>query len=155
DGAGASRTPGAREVKPPAETTTFRPLAWAAAAYVAGVLLNADEVPLWVAPAALLLTGWRLWVARDPTRRRLLPGTLARTALAIVLVVAVLVRFRTLNGLSAGTALLILMGAGKLLETHSRRDELIVVGVSLFLLAAACLDRQDLLRTPLYLAHVW
>ncbi len=75
--------------------------------------------------------------------------------MALLLVAAVLVRFRTLNGLSAGTALLILMGASKLLETRSRRDEYIVVGAAVFLLLAACLDRQELLRAPLYLLHIW
>jgi len=84
-----------------------------------------------------------------------LPSALIRTLLALALMAAVAAKFRTLNGLSAGTALLILMGASKLLETRSRRDELIAVGASLFLLLAACLDRQDLLRAPLYLAHVW
>lgn len=142
-------------MKKPLELTTLRPLVWASVAFALGVLLNADRVPSWVPLAALLLAAWRVWVGWRPNRSLRLPGTLARTALAMLLVAAVLVRFRTLNGLSAGTALLVLMGAGKLLETRSRRDELIVVGASLFLLLAACLDRQELLRTPLYLAHVW
>jgi protein-glutamine gamma-glutamyltransferase len=142
-------------VKRRVDLTTLRPLVWAAVAFAAGVLLNADRVPSWVPVAALLLAAWRVWVGWRPTRSLRLPGTLARTALAMLLVVAVLVRFHTFNGLSAGTALLMLMGAGKLLETSTRRDELIVVGASLFLLLAACLDRQELLRAPLYLVHVW
>ena len=36
------------------------------------------------------------------------------------------------------------MAAIKLLETHARRDQFIVVGGSLFLLLAACLERQSL-----------
>ncbi len=63
--------------------------------------------------------------------------------------------FRTLNGLNAGSALLVLMGAIKLLEATSRRDRLIMVGVSFYLLLAACLVSQDLLRAPLYLLHAW
>ena len=64
-------------------------------------------------------------------------------------------RFRTLNGLTAGTALLILMGAIKLLETRAQRDHYIIIGAGLFLLLAACLDRQNLLRSPLYVLHAW
>jgi transglutaminase-like putative cysteine protease len=133
----------------------MRALVWAAAALVMGMLLSFDRVPSWVPVAALLLVSWRLWVAWKPTRSLRLPGALVRTALTFALVAAVLMRFRTLNGLSAGSALLILMGAGKMLETRSRRDQFVVVGASLFLLLAACLDRQELIRAPLYLAHVW
>jgi protein-glutamine gamma-glutamyltransferase len=142
-------------MKQRAEATTLRPLAWSAVAFAAGTLLNAGRVPAWVPVAALVLAGWRMWAALRPARSVRLPSTLARGLLASFMVAAVLARFHTLNGLSAGTALLILMGASKLLETRSQRDELIVVGVSLFLLLAAVLARQDLLRTPLYVAQVW
>ncbi len=67
----------------------------------------------------------------------------------------VLAMFHTLNGLNAGSALLVLMGAIKLLEATSRRDRLIMVGVSFYLLLAACLVSQDLLHAPLYLLHAW
>jgi transglutaminase-like putative cysteine protease len=72
-----------------------------------------------------------------------------------VLVGGVFVRFHTLNGLAAGILLLTLMSAIKLLETHAPRDEYIVVGGSLFLVLAACLERQNLLRAPLYLLQAW
>ena len=62
--------------------------------------------------------------------------------------------FRTLNGLAAGTALLVVMGALKLLEARSRRDDAIVVAVALFLLLAAALAGQALWRAPLYLLVV-
>ena len=137
------------------EATTLRPLAWSAVAFAAGTLLNADRVPAWVPVAALILASWRIWAAWRPARSLRLPGTLVRSVLAGLMVLGVLARFHTLNGLSAGTALLILMGASKLLETSSQRDALIVVAVSLFLLLAAVLDRQNLLRTPLYLVQVW
>jgi transglutaminase-like putative cysteine protease len=73
--------------------------------------------------------------------------------LTLVLVAAVFALFHTLNGLAAGSVLLVLMGAIKLLETRSRRDRYIVIGAALFLLLAACLDRQALVRAPLYLAE--
>lgn len=137
------------------EATKLRPLLWAACPLATGTLLNADRVPGWVPAAALLLAAWRVWVAWRPAQALRLPGTLTRSLLAAVMVAAVLARFHTLNGLSAGTALLILMGASKLLETSVRRDALIVVAVALFLLLAAVLDRQNLVRAPLYLGQVW
>ena len=67
----------------------------------------------------------------------------------------VLARFHTLNGLAAGTTLLVLMAALKLLETRGTRDQLVLTGTGLFLLLAACLDRQDLARAPLYALQAW
>ena len=134
------------------EREPLRPLVWAAAAFAAGVVLHLDRVPPWVPVAALLLVAWRLAAAARPIG---LPRSAVRTLLAVALIGAVFARFRTLNGLSAGTALLILMSAVKLLETRRQRDQYVVVGAGLFLLLAACLDRQSLARAPLYLLHTW
>lgn len=129
-----------------------RALFWATAGFTGGLLLNIDRLPAWVSAAALVLIAWRLAaaLARIP-----LPGLIARTVLAVTVVLAVLTRFHTLNGLAAGTALLALMAALKLLETYRRRDRLVLVGAGLFLLLAACLDRQSLARAPLYLGEAW
>jgi transglutaminase-like putative cysteine protease len=129
-----------------------RALYWAAAALGGGILLHVDRVPAWVSAAALILLAWRLGATRLRIR---LPGGIARILLAVLIAVAVLVRFHTLNGLAAGSALLVLMASLKLLETWRRRDRLVLVGAGLFLLLAACLDRQSLVRAPLYLAQVW
>lgn len=129
-----------------------RGLEWATVAFVAGALLNVDRVPVWTPIAALIFVIWRLMGASRSLR---LPGTFARSMLALVLVGGVAVRFHTLNGLSAGTALLLLMGGVKLLETRTQRDQFIVVGAAVILLLAACLDRQSIMRAPLYLLHAW
>jgi protein-glutamine gamma-glutamyltransferase len=135
----------AAERSPPA-------LAWVSAAFAGGVLLHLDRVPAWVSAAALILVAWRLVAARGAVH---LPGGWLRAGLALAAVAAVYLRFRSLNGLAPGTALLILMAALKLLETRARRDQRVVLGASLFLLLAACLDRQNLARVPLYGLEVW
>jgi len=132
--------------------TALEPLIWACAAFAGGVLLNVDRIPAWAAAVALLLLAWRLATARAG---RGAPGILVRALLAVVLAAVVLRRFHTLNGLAAGTTLLVLMAGLKLLETRTARDELVMVGAGLFLLLAACLDRQGLARLPLYAAHAW
>jgi protein-glutamine gamma-glutamyltransferase len=139
-------------MEPMAERDQPAALHWATAAFAGGLLLHVDRVPVWVTAAALLLVVWRLVAAHARVPQ---PGRIARTVLAAVVTIAVLARFHTLNGLAAGTALLILMAALKLLETHRRRDRLVLVGAGLFLLLAACLDRQSLARVPLYLAQAW
>jgi transglutaminase-like putative cysteine protease len=133
-------------------STAWAPLTWTSLALGGGVLLHADRVPPWVVGIALALIAWRFAASSAVVR---LPGKLVRAFIAFALVAAVFARFHTLNGLSPGTALLVLMAAIKLLETHTRRDQFIVVGGTLFLLLAACLERQSLLRTPLYVLETW
>jgi transglutaminase-like putative cysteine protease len=116
------------------------------------VLLHADRVPAWATAVALLLIAWRLLGAY---RGAGYPGVAARALLALALVAIVIARFHTLNGLAAGTTLLLLMAGLKLLETHAARDQFVVVGAGLFLLLAACLDRQELVRAPLYGLQAW
>lgn len=128
----------------------LRALSWGMAAYVGGVLLHIDRIPWWITLIALAGLGTRIVLA---LRGAGLPNRWIRAALALGLAFCVLASFRTLNGLAAGSALLVAMGAVKLLETRERRDDFVMLAVSLFLLLAACLDRQDLLRMPLYLAH--
>ena len=128
-----------------------RPLLWVSAAFAGAVLLHIDRLPLWATGAALALTLWRISAARAGWSA----GIVTRALLALALVAMVLARFHTLNGLTAGTTLLVLMAALKLLETRGARDEFVLLAAALFLLLAACLDRQDLIRTPLYGLEAW
>jgi transglutaminase-like putative cysteine protease len=125
--------------------------------FVASVLATASDAPVWCVAIALAAAAWRLLVARGflaPVKR--FPGMrFLLGALTAALVVGVAVSFRTLNGLAAGTALLLVMGALKLLESRSRRDEGILIGVALFLLLASALATQSLVRLPFYLLIVW
>jgi len=141
-------------VSTPARTSriVLRPLAWTCAAFAGGVLLHADRVPVWAAACALTLILWRVATARTSSWY---PAIALRAVLAVALVAIVLARFHTLNGLAAGTTLLMLMAGLKLLETRTARDEFVMVGAALFLLLAACLDRQDLARAPLYALEAW
>jgi len=130
----------------------LRPLAWALAAFGSAVLLHIDRLPPWISLFALGTAIARVLLA---LRGSTLPGAWLRAGIAIVLTLGVLAGFRTLNGLSAGSALLVAMGSLKLLETRARRDDYVMLGVALFLLLAACLDRQGLTRVPLYALQLW
>ena len=135
-----------------AEPLALKSLGWACAAFAGGLLLHIDRVPAWASLTCALLIVWRLAAVRQGLW---LPGPLLRSLLAVAMAAVVLARFHTLNGLSAGTTLLLLMAALKLLETRRTRDELVLIGAGLFLLLAACLDRQELARVPLYGLQVW
>ena len=134
-------------------TTGARGSIAAVVVFAVSLLLVAGSAPPWCVIVALACCGWRLLtatgrVARPKPRRglRFLLG-----AITALLVIAVAASFRTLNGLAAGTALLVVMGALKVLEARSRRDDAIVVAVALFLLLAASLGGQALWRAPIYL----
>jgi len=129
-----------------------RALLWAAAALAGGLLLHIDRLPPWIPAAALILMLWRLAAART---RIPLPGQIGKVMLVLAIAFGVYARYHTFNGLAPGTSLLTLMAALKMLETRRRRDRMVLIGAGLFLLLAACLDRQSLARAPLYLAQSW
>lgn len=118
-------------------------------AFGAACLLHVDRAPPWCTAVATIniLACWR-----GDLRR--LPGWL-RLPLTVTVVVFVLLTFGTLNGVAAGSALLMGMGALKLLETRTHRDGVVVTVVALILVLSAGLDRQDLWRLPLFLLVAW
>ena len=127
-------------------------LRWVLAGFLGAVLLNLHHTAAWCIPVALGSAAWRLRAGATATP---LMGGPWRVTVVLIMTVAVLLSFRTLNGVSAGASLLVAMAALKLMETHQARDWLIVIGSALFLLLAACLDAQELWRLPLYAAELW
>ncbi len=127
--------------------------AWLLASFTGGVALHADRLPLLFVLVPIITCLWRGLAETRPDVR--LPAAWLRGVLALTLLGAVLVQYRTVNGLGPGTALLVSMGAIKLLETRNRRDRYIMIAVALFLMLSACLDRQSMLRAPLYLLLTW
>jgi transglutaminase-like putative cysteine protease len=125
--------------------------------FAGSLALIAMEAPPWCTGLAFACVGWRLAIGaglfRQPPATALVRYAFA--AVTVLCVLAVMLSFQTLNGLAAGTALLVLMGALKLAESRTRRDDGIVVAVALFILLAAALADQSLWRLPLYLLFAW
>jgi transglutaminase-like putative cysteine protease len=139
-----------------AVATSARASTAAALVFGIGVILVIGNAPPWCVAIGLASVAWRvLTVNRAQPVRRRAGARFLLGALTAALVVAVAMSFRTLNGLAAGTALLVVMGALKVFESRARRDDAIVIGVALFLLLAAALAGQALWRLPLYLLAAW
>jgi len=125
--------------------------------FAASLMLVATQAPPWCVGIAAVAALWRILISLG----RLEPFAFGKGmrfgfgALTALFVVAVLMSFRTLNGLAAGTALLVVMGALKLVESRTRPDDGIVIGVALFLVLSAALASQALWRAPLYLLVLW
>ena len=132
---------------------TLTPLMWTCLVLAATILLHVDQVPLLMSGMACAFIGLRLKNIRLARSEKI--EKIVRALVALLLVVGVFAHFRTLSGLIPGITLLLVMTSIKLIETRDRRDHYIVVGGCLFLLLAACLARQGLLRAPLYLLDVW
>ncbi len=118
-------------------------------AFGAACLLHVDRAPPWCTAVAAIniLACWRGDLRRLPRWLSLL--------LTVAVAGFVLLTFGTLNGVAAGSALLMGMGALKLLETRTHRDGVVVTVVALILVLSAGLDRQDLWRLPLFLLVAW
>ncbi|HEY6643448.1 DUF3488 and transglutaminase-like domain-containing protein [Povalibacter sp.] len=127
-------------------------LSWVVAAFLLTLLPHVPDLRLWIVLLALIAIAVRLAIE---LRHWKLPPKIVRIGVAIAAMLGVLASYRTLNGIEAGTALLVLMGAMKLFETSNRRDLTVVIFVAYFLLFAGFLYNQSLLRLPWMLATAW
>jgi transglutaminase-like putative cysteine protease len=130
----------------------IRGLTWALAALAAAVAPHLPHLPPWVTLLLLAVVGWR-WTA--DLRGWGLPPTPLRVVVVLAATAAIFGTYRTLNGLEAGTAFLVLMAAAKLLETRTARDLTVIVFIAWFLLYAAVLREQGLLQLPWLLASAF
>lgn len=122
-------------------------LLWLIAALGVAVLPHLPHVAPWIPLLIALISAWRLRAAQ---RRQPLPSAWIRVPLAVVGFAGVFITYRQITGVDAGSALLMVMAAMKLLETRGHRDRAVVVFLCFFLLFAAFL-REQALWGPVYL----
>ncbi len=137
--------PGAVGAGPVQGHTSVGQLAWLTLLVGVAVAPHTGAVNAWVQAALAGAIIWRLGAAlwRWP-----LPNTLLRAVLTLSGSFAVVFSYRKISGLDAGSALLILMLALKLLETHSARDRSIVILIAWFVLFASFLREQSVISIP-------
>ena len=93
----------------------------------------------WVPLVVVSILLWRVIAAH---RRWSLPGVFIRVSLTLLGFVGVLVTYLKVSGLTAGSALMLIMAAMKLLETRGHRDRAIVIFICYFLLFATFMREQ-------------
>jgi protein-glutamine gamma-glutamyltransferase len=133
-------------------TPTLQRLAWVIAGLALAILPHLTHLSPWIVLLAVAAAALRITIEIKQWR---LPSTALRSAIAFAALLAVLFTYRTLNGVEAGTALLVVMAGMKLLETRTVRDLTVIVFLSYFALFAAFLYNQDLLRLPYLLITAW
>jgi transglutaminase-like putative cysteine protease len=122
------------------ERLSFERLLSLSACLLLALLAHVSTLPIWVTIFVALCTTIRLalaWRGDGPPKRWLL------LTVAVTAVILTLLRFRTFNGLPAGSALLCLMMGLKLLETSTQRDAYIVTMSIYFLCIAALLNSES------------
>jgi transglutaminase-like putative cysteine protease len=120
----------------------------AAAAIVIGTSLpHWSTLAAWMPVLLLTAIGWRFGIGLYGWPA---PPRALRFALALGAFCAVLLEYRTLNGIQAGSALLVVMVALKFLESHNQRDQLVLILISYFLMFASLLGE----RGPLVAGYV-
>ncbi len=119
---------------------TYAQLKWTCGCLALALLAQVGALPLWLLGIVCALAALRLTLA---ARGRRAPPQALRLLIAAASIALLFVRFRTFNGLAAGTALLSLMAGLKLLETQTLRDVRIITLIVYFLSLAALLRAES------------
>jgi hypothetical protein len=123
-------------------------LPWTLLALTFSLAPHVPFLPWWLTVAFLACGAWRYSIE---IRRRPIPSTWFRALLALLCFIGVLGTYSTISGVGPGSALLAIMAAMKLLETRQRRDQFVLLFISIFLVMSTLLREQYLWSLP-YLA---
>jgi len=126
-------------------------LPWTLGALAFSVVPHLQFLPIWVTTIFVGCSAWRLQVERKRWR---LPPAWVRITLALVCFIGVLASYESVSGVGPGSALLAVMAALKLLETRKRRDQFVLLFISIFLIMSSLLREQYLWSLPYLLAGV-
>lgn len=126
-------------------------LPWTLAALTTALLPHLPFLPPWVTAVFLACAVSRLVIERQRWR---LPGPLLRMTMAVSSFLGVQLAYGTISGVGPGSALLTVMAALKLLETHRRRDQYVLLFLSIFLVMASLLREQYVWSLPYMLLAV-
>ena len=126
-------------------------LPWTLVALAVSLAPHVQFLPFWITGAFLVCAGWRYVMEK---RRRLLPSTWFRALLALVCFLGVLATYSSVSGVGPGSALLAIMAALKLLETRKRRDQFVLLFISIFLVMSSLLREQYLWSLPYLLGSI-
>ncbi len=125
---------------------------WTAAIVLGASLPHWPTIAPWMSVLLLAAIGWRFGVALYGWPA---PMRAIRLPLSIGAFLAVLLEHRTLNGVTAGSALLVVMIAFKFLESRNQRDQLVLLMISYFLMFATLLGERGPLTVAYIVLLVW
>ncbi len=131
--------------------TLLASLPWTLGALMISVAPHVPFLPFWITGAFLCCAAWRYVVEKQ---RRALPSMWLRAGLALGCFLGVLGTYSSISGVGPGSALLAIMAALKLLETRQRRDQFVLLFLSIFLVMSSLLREQYLWSVPYMVVSV-
>jgi transglutaminase-like putative cysteine protease len=120
-------------------------LPWTLGALFVSIVPHVPYLPPWITGAFIGCAMWRYAIEK---RRRPLPRAWVRACLALGCFLGVLATYSSISGVGPGSALLAIMAAMKLLETRKRRDQFVLLFLSIFLVMSSLLREQFLWSLP-------
>lgn len=127
-------------------------LPWTLFALAFALAPHVQFLPWWITAAFFVCGAWRFVIEK---RRRPIPSTWFRGLLALVCFLGVLGTYSTISGVGPGSALLAIMAALKVLETRKRRDQFVLLFISIFLVMSSLLREQYLWSLPYLIVGVY
>lgn len=127
-------------------------LPWTLLALAVSLGPHVPYLPWWITAAFFVCGIWRFSIEQ---RRRPIPSTWFRGLLALLCFLGVLATYSTISGVGPGSALLAIMAALKLLETRKRRDQFVLLFISIFLVMSSLLREQYLWSLPYLVVSVF
>lgn len=126
-------------------------LPWTLGALAISVAPHLPYLPIWISGAFFGCAFWRYTTEK---RRRGLPSVWFRGLLALACFLGVLATYSTISGVGPGSALLTVMASLKLLETRKRRDQFVLLFISIFLVMSSLLREQYLWSLPYMIVSI-
>jgi len=120
-------------------------LPWTLAALGVSLAPHVPYLAVWITAAFIACAIWRYLIEKQ---RRILPSRWVRGGLALLCFLGVLGTYSSISGVGPGSALLAIMAALKLLETRKRRDQFVLLFISIFLVMSSLLREQYLWSLP-------
>ncbi len=119
------------------------------AALAFAIAPHVQYLPAWVTVTFVFCAAGRWYIEK---RRWRLPPPWLRIGLALLSFLAILFSYERISGVGPGSALLAVMGSLKLLETRVRRDQHVLLFISIFMIMASLLREQFLWSLPYLVA---
>jgi transglutaminase-like putative cysteine protease len=126
-------------------------LPWTIGALGISLAPHIPYLAIWITIAFIVCAAWRYSIEK---RRRMLPSRWVRGGLAFICFLGVLGTYSSISGVGPGSALLAIMAALKLLETRKRRDQFVLLFISIFLVMSSLLREQYLWSLPYLLGSI-
>jgi protein-glutamine gamma-glutamyltransferase len=134
------------------KTVSYEQLVGIFACLALALVAHLQSLPLWVPVTVAVSGGIRLLLAH---RGRAAPPRGVRLSIAGLAIALLFLQFRTFNGLTAGTALLVLTAGLKLLETETQRDVYVITLIIYFVSVTALLEGDSFWLLAYLIAVCW